>query len=127
MPEDRSGEPAGRQAGRHAGRPAAEEPGAPVPLGRDRRRAAGTGSMAGTAASVISLSAARPGQPDRRGPGLAGRAKASSAGRDTAGPAARTKGSTAGQDGAGRDKASSAGPDGAGRAGSALRREAEHV
>jgi hypothetical protein len=86
--------------------------------------------MAGTASSVILLSAVRPRQPARRGPG--------SAGRDKAGPAGRANGSTAGRDGAssagrakgstaGRDGASSAGPDGAVRAGSGLRREAEHV
>ncbi|HEY3978113.1 MAG TPA: hypothetical protein VGM79_12630 [Streptosporangiaceae bacterium] len=70
MPDDRGGEPAGRRAGRHAGPPAAEVPGSPVPLGRHRRRAAGAGAKAGTAAAVIMLPAARAARPaDRTGPG----------------------------------------------------------
>jgi hypothetical protein len=70
MPDDRGGEPARRPAGRHAGQPAAEDPDAPAPLGRHRRRLAGTGAMmAGTAAAVIMLSEARFARPARRGPG----------------------------------------------------------
>jgi hypothetical protein len=73
MPDDRGSEPS---KGRHAGPPAVEEPGDPVPLGRHRRRrAAGTGAMAGTAAAVILLAAASPTAPARRG-------RAGSAGRD---------------------------------------------